>query len=92
MKRSNGTPDLSVNTKHTSRPSRHDLRDQVGRVSGHESKHSESGAKKEKPPSKDGAAQRAAGEVAGLKDYVCSLFLHGFLDIVGCALVESGYF
>ncbi|TKX21380.1 cytokinesis protein sepH [Elsinoe australis] len=69
VKRSNGTPDLSVNTKHTSRPSRHDLRDQVGRVSGHESKHSESGAKKEKPPSKDGAAQRAAGEVAGLKDY-----------------------
>lgn len=29
---------------------------------------------REKPPSKDGAAQRAAGEVAGLKDFVCQLF------------------
>ena len=29
---------------------------------------------REKPPSKDGAAQRAAGEVAGLKDYVCDGF------------------
>lgn len=28
----------------------------------------------EKPPSKDGAAQRAAGEVAGLKDYVGHVF------------------
>lgn len=30
---------------------------------------------REKPPSKDGAAQRAAGEVAGLKDYVRHLHL-----------------
>ncbi|KAF4550015.1 Cytokinesis-like protein 3 [Elsinoe fawcettii] len=68
VKRSNGTPDLSVNTRHTSRTSRNDLREQAAKASSHESK-SDQGAKKEKPPSKDGAAQRAAGEVAGLKDY-----------------------
>lgn len=35
---------------------------------------------REKPPSKDGAAQRAAGEVAGLKDFVCQFFLQTLQD------------
>lgn len=32
---------------------------------------------REKPPSKDGAAQRAAAEVAGLKEYVGELLFRG---------------
>ncbi|KAF2227305.1 hypothetical protein BDZ85DRAFT_299938 [Elsinoe ampelina] len=68
VKRSNGTPDLLVNTKHSSRTSRHDLREQAAKAASHESS-AEQALRREKPPSKDGAAQRAAGEVAGLKDY-----------------------
>lgn len=38
---------------------------------------------REKPPSKDGAAQRAAGEVAGLKDYVGPVFSNRLVLVNG---------
>lgn len=71
LKRTHGTPDISINTKIASdqRLSRQELREQPEKTSVILNDRTDSNAKREKPPSKDGAAQKAAGEVAGLKDY-----------------------
>ena len=75
VKRHNGTPDLSVNTKHAVKRSKSDLKSQ-DRSEG-QARQKDQVEWREKPPSKDGAVQKAAGEVAGLKDYVRLLLVHG---------------
>ncbi|GAM89705.1 hypothetical protein ANO11243_077440 [Dothideomycetidae sp. 11243] len=71
VKRSHGPPEISINTKLASntRASTHELREVSEKSTHHAEDWVDPSARREKPPSKDGAVQKAAGEVAGLKDY-----------------------